>query len=108
MAWAFVILGGFFETAFAVSLKYSDGFRRLWPTVSFVVCSVISFALLTAGLRELPVGTAYAAWTGIGAVGTAAVGMIWFGDSPGLLRVGSVALIVAGVVGLNLAGSDDH
>jgi quaternary ammonium compound-resistance protein SugE len=67
-----------------------------------------AISLLTGGLRELPVGTAYAAWTGIGAVGTAAVGMIWFGDSPGLLRVGSVALIVAGVVGLNLAGSDDH
>jgi quaternary ammonium compound-resistance protein SugE len=108
VAWVYVILGGFFETAFAVSLKYSEGFGRLWPTVSFLVCSVISFALLTAGLRELPVGTAYAAWTGIGAVGTATVGMIWFGDSPAFLRIASVALIVAGVVGLNLAGSEAH
>lgn len=108
MAWVYVVLGGLFETAFAVSLKYSEGFTRLWPTVSFLVCSVISFAFLTAGLRELPVGTAYAAWTGIGAVGTAIVGMIWFGDSAAFLRVASVALIVAGVVGLNLAGSNAH
>ncbi|SFO47649.1 quaternary ammonium compound-resistance protein SugE [Pseudonocardia ammonioxydans] len=106
MAWVFVILGGLFETAFAVSLKHSEGFTRLWPTVSFLVCAVISFALLMAGLRELPVGTAYAAWTGIGAAGTAIAGMIWFGDSAAFLRVASVVLIVAGVVGLNLVGSN--
>ncbi|NMH97305.1 SMR family transporter [Pseudonocardia acidicola] len=108
MAWVFVVLGGFFETAFAVSLKYSEGFRRLWPTVSFVACAVISFAFLTAGLRDLPVGTAYAAWTGVGAVGTALAGMIWFGDPAEFVRVASVLLIVAGVVGLNLTGSSAH
>ncbi|MEV7968682.1 multidrug efflux SMR transporter [Sphaerisporangium sp. NPDC088356] len=108
MAWVFIVLGGFFETAFAVSLKFSEGLRRPWPTVSFAVCAVVSFALLTAGLRDLPVGTAYAAWTGIGAVGTAIVGMAWFGDPVELLRVLSIVLIVAGVVGLNLSGSSAH
>lgn len=105
MAWVFVSLGGLFETAFAVSLKYSAGFSRLWPTLSFVVCAVISFVLLTLALRDLPVGTAYAIWTGIGAVGTAVVGMIWLKDPATVVRLGSIVLIVAGIVGLRLAGT---
>jgi len=105
MAWVFVALGGLFETAFAVSLKYSAGFSRLWPTLSFAVCAVISFMLLTLGLRELPVGTAYAVWTGIGAVGTAVVGMVWLKDPTTVVRIGSIVLIVAGIVGLRLAGT---
>ena len=105
MAWVFVALGGLFETAFAVSLKYSDGFSRLWPTLSFAVCAVISFVLLTLGLRDLPVGTAYAVWTGTGAVGTAVVGMIWLKDPTTVVRIGSILLIVAGIVGLRLAGT---
>jgi quaternary ammonium compound-resistance protein SugE len=105
MAWVFVALGGLFETAFAVSLKYSAGFSRLWPTISFAVCAVISFVLLTLGLRDLPVGTAYAVWTGTGAVGTAVVGMIWLKDPTTAVRIGSILLIVAGIVGLRLAGT---
>lgn len=105
MAWVFVTLGGLFETAFAVSLKYSAGFSRLWPTLSFAVCAVISFVLLTLALRDLPVGTAYAIWIGIGAVGTAVVGMIWLKDSTTVVRIGSILLIVAGIVGLRLAGT---
>ena len=108
MAWALLIVGGLFETAFAVSLKYSEGFTRLWPTVSFLVCAVASFVLLTLALRDLPVGTAYAVWTGMGAVGTAVVGMIWLGDPAALVRIASILLIVSGIVGLNLAGSNGH
>ena len=108
MAWAFLILGGLFETAFAVSLKYSEGFTRLWPTVAFLVCAVVSFVLLTLALRDLPVGTAYAVWTGIGAVGTAVVGMLWLGDPAAFVRIASILLIVSGIVGLNVAGSNGH
>jgi quaternary ammonium compound-resistance protein SugE len=108
VAWAFLILGGLFETAFAVSLKYSDGFTRLWPTVSFLACAVVSFVLLTLALRDLPVGTGYAVWTGIGAVGTAVVGMMWLGDAAAFVRIASILLIVSGIVGLNLAGSNGH
>jgi quaternary ammonium compound-resistance protein SugE len=108
MAWAFLILGGLFETAFAVSLKYSEGFTRLWPTVAFLVCALVSFVLLTLALRDLPVGTAYAVWTGIGAVGTAVVGMLWLGDPAAFVRIASILLIVSGIVGLNVAGSSGH
>src|SRR3954453_18670983 len=108
MAWVLVSLGGLFETAFAVSLKYSAGFSRLWPTLSFVVCAVVSFGLLTLGLRDLPVGTAYAIWTGIGAVGTAVVGMIWLGNPAAFVRIASILLIISGIVGLNIAGSNGH
>jgi quaternary ammonium compound-resistance protein SugE len=108
MAWALLILGGLFETAFAVSLKYAEGFTRLWPTLSFIGCAVVSFVLLTAGLRELSVGTAYAVWTGVGAVGTAVVGIIWLGDSADVVRIASILLIVGGIVGLHLADSSGH
>jgi quaternary ammonium compound-resistance protein SugE len=108
MAWAFLIVGGLFETAFAVSLKYSEGFTRLWPTVSFVVCAVISFILLTLALRDLSVGTAYAVWTGVGAVGTAVFGMMWLGDPAVFVRIASILMIVGGIAGLNVAGSNAH
>ncbi|KQS71844.1 multidrug efflux SMR transporter [Modestobacter sp. Leaf380] len=108
MAWALVIVAGAFETAFAVSLKNSEGFSRLWWTVSFVVCAGISFTLLTIALRTLPVGSAYAVWTGIGAAGTAVVGMAVLGDPVGTVRILSILLIIAGVVGLNLAPSAAH
>jgi quaternary ammonium compound-resistance protein SugE len=105
MAWALVIVGGLFETVFAVCLKASDGFTRLWPTVGFVVSVTISMGLLGLGLRDLPVGTAYAVWTGIGAAGTAAVGILYFDDPATLLRISAIVLIIAGVVMLNLSGS---
>jgi quaternary ammonium compound-resistance protein SugE len=108
MAWALVIVAGFFETAFAVSLKLSEGFSRLWWTLAFLVFSGISFTLLSVGLRSLPVGSAYAVWTGIGAAGTAIVGMVLLRDPVTTLRLLSILLIVAGVVGLNLSPSSAH
>jgi quaternary ammonium compound-resistance protein SugE len=108
VAWALVIVAGLFETAFAVSLKNSEGFSRLWWTVSFIVCAAVSFTLLSIALRTLPVGSAYAVWTGIGAAGTAIVGMALLGDPVGTLRILSIVLIVSGVIGLNLAPSSAH
>lgn len=105
MAWLLVIVGGLFETAFALFLKFSDGFTRLWPTVGFAVTMVISLGLLSLGLRELPVGTAYAVWTGIGAAGTAIIGMLFMHDPVSVVRVLAISLIVGGVILLNLAGA---
>ena len=105
MAWFLVIVAGLFETAFAVSLKLSDGFSRWGWTVAFAVCAVISFSLLSIGLRSLPVGSAYAVWTGIGAAGTAILGMTILGESREPLRLVAIALIVAGVILLQLTGS---
>jgi len=104
MAWVALIAAGLFETAFAVCLKLSDGLRVLWPTVGFALSALVSFGLLTVALRDLEVGPAYAVWTGIGAAGTAAVGMLFLGDAVSALKLVSIALILAGVVGLNLAG----
>jgi quaternary ammonium compound-resistance protein SugE len=103
-----VIVAGLFETAFAVSLKLSDGFGRLGWTLSFLACAAVSFTLLSIGLRSLPVGSAYAVWTGIGAAGTAVVGMVFLRDPVTTLRLLSILLIVAGVVGLNLSPSSAH
>ena len=104
MAWVTLIAAGAFETAFAVLLKLSHGLTRLWPTVGFAVAALVSFGLLTLALRRLEVGSAYAVWTGIGAVGTAAIGMLWLGESVSLLKLVSIGLILAGVIGLNLSG----
>ena len=103
MAWALVIVAGLFETAFAVSLKLSDGFGRLWWTVSFLVCAAVSFTLLSIGLGSLPVGSAYAVWTGIGAVGTVVVGMLWFQEPATTIRMLLILTIVAAIAGLKLA-----
>ena len=102
MSWVFIVIAGLLETGFAVVLKSSEGFTRWLPSVLFVVCAVGSFALLSLGLRSLPVGPADAVWTGIGAVGTAIVGMIAFGESTEVLKLVSLALVVAGIVGLQL------
>ena len=104
MAWLIIVVAGVFETGFAVSLKLSQGITKLWPTISFAACALVSFGLLTLALRRLEVGAAYAVWTGIGAAGTAAVGMIFLGDAVSTLKLVSLALILAGVVGLNLSG----
>ena len=104
MAWVTLIGAGVFETAFAVLLKLSHGLTRPWPTVGFAVAALVSFGLLTLALRQLEVGPAYAVWTGIGAVGTAALGMLWLGESVSLLKLVSIGLILAGVIGLNLSG----
>jgi quaternary ammonium compound-resistance protein SugE len=104
MAWFIIVVAGLFETGFAVSLKLSGGLTRLWPTVSFAACALLSFGLLTIAIRRLEVGAAYAVWTGIGAAGTALAGMVLLGDSVSVLKLVSIGLILAGVIGLNLSG----
>jgi len=99
-----IVIAGFFETAFAVLLKQSESFTRLWPTIGFAVCAIISFGLLTVALRNVEVGPAYAAWTGLGTAGTAAIGMIILGETVSVLKMVSISLVLAGVVGLNLSG----
>lgn len=105
MAWVILIIAGVFEVVMALALKMSAGFSHLWWSLGFGVFAVASFGLLSYALKSLEVGTAYAVWTGIGAVGTAALGMIAMGDDVSLMKVGSIALILLGVVGLNLAGA---
>jgi quaternary ammonium compound-resistance protein SugE len=105
VAWVLVIVAGLFETGFALALKASNGFTRPVPSVLFLVCSAASFGLLATALRSLPVGSAYAVWTGIGTVGTAVVGMLLFQESTAVLRLLSIVLIVAGVVGLQVTSS---
>lgn len=105
MAWVLLVLAGVLETGFAIALKLSDGFTKpLWIAV-FAVSAAGSFGLLAIALRSLPIGTAYAVWTGIGAVGTAVLGMLIFKDPVTAGRLVSIGLIVAGVVGLNLSGA---
>lgn len=104
MAWLLVIVAGGLETGFALLLKASDGFTKLWPTIGFAVCAISSFGLLTLSLKSLDVGPAYAVWTGIGAAGTAIMGIFLYGESSSVLKLVSIALILAGVVGLNLSG----
>lgn len=102
MAWVYLMVAGLMEVGWAVGLKYSAGFTRLWPSVGTVAAMLISIGLLGLALRTLPVGTAYAIWTGIGAVGTVALGMLLFNEPATLARLGCVALIVVGMVGLKL------
>jgi quaternary ammonium compound-resistance protein SugE len=102
MAWVLLFVAGLFEVGWAVGLKASAGFTRLWPSVFTVLSMVVSLGLLGLSLRSLPLGTAYAVWTGVGAVGTVLVGVLWFGDAATAGRLACVALIVAGIVGLKL------
>ena len=105
MAWVILIVSGLLEAGWALSLKASDGLSKLWPSVAFFVLLAASMAGLMIALKTLPVGPAYAVWVGIGAVVTAIVGMIAFKDPVNVLTIGSIVLIIAGVVGLQLAGS---
>ena len=108
MAWVYLFLAGLFEIGWAIGLKYTDGFTRLWPTVLTVISMIVSLALLGLALKYLPIGTAYAVWTGIGAVGTAALGIALFGESAAAARLACIGLIVAGIVGLKLLTPDSH
>lgn len=101
-AWLVLVVAGLFEVAWAIGLKYTEGFSRLWPSVGTVTAMVVSVALLGWAMRSLPVGTAYAVWTGIGAVGTVALGIVLFGEPATAARLACVALIVSGIVGLKL------
>ena len=104
--WSALLLAGLLEVAWALGLKYSEGLTRFWPSVAMLTAIVLSFALLAMALKSVPFGTAYALWTGIGAAGTMIIGMVAFNESTDLLRVTCLALIIAGMVGLNFAS--DH
>ena len=103
MAWLILVLAGLFEVGWAIGLKYTHGFSRLWPTVGTVVAMLVSLALLGIAMKSLPVGTAYAVWVGVGAVGTVILGIILFGEPANPARLISVGLIIAGIIGLKLA-----
>ncbi|MFB9864521.1 quaternary ammonium compound efflux SMR transporter SugE [Rufibacter immobilis] len=105
-AWIYLIIAGLCEIGWAIGLKYTEGFTRLWPTVITVVIMILSFFLLAQAMRTLPVGTAYASWTGIGAVGTAILGMILFNEPRDVLRLVCIGLIIAGVLGLKFLAKE--
>ncbi|MDD5271158.1 MAG: multidrug efflux SMR transporter [Methylovulum sp.] len=102
MAWLLVFLAGGVEIVFAISLKYNEGFTRLWPSLLTAASGAISFYLLTLAIRTLPVGTAYAVWTGIGAVGVAVLGIVLFKESADWPRLLSLLLVIVGIVGLKI------
>jgi quaternary ammonium compound-resistance protein SugE len=103
MSWIILFLAGLFEVGWAIGLKYTDGFTRPLPTLLTACTMLVSLGLLGLAMKELPLGTAYAIWTGVGAVGTVIAGIILFGESMALLRLVSVALIVCGLIGLKLS-----
>lgn len=103
MAWVYLVAAGLLEVGWAIGLKYTDGFTRLVPTALTIGAMIASVALLGFALRDIPVGTGYAVWTGIGAVGTAILGIVLFAEPATAMRLASVGLIVAGIVGLKLA-----
>ena len=104
MAWTLLVIAGLFEVGWAIGLKYTEGFTRLWPSLWTVAAMIVSIVLLGLALKSIPVGTGYAVWTGIGAVGTAILGIVLLGDPATALRIGCIALIVCGIVGLKIAG----
>ena len=103
MNWMILVLAGLFEIGWAIGLKYTQGFTRLWPTVGTVLAMLISVGLLGIAMKALPVGTAYAVWVGVGAIGTALLGIVLLGEPANTGRLVSLALILAGIVGLKLA-----
>jgi quaternary ammonium compound-resistance protein SugE len=102
MAWFYLLIAGLFEVAWAIGLKYTDGFTRLFPSIWTVASMAVSFVFLSLALKTLPVGTAYAVWTGIGAVGVAILGIVLFAEPANALRLACIGLIVGGIVGLKL------
>ena len=102
MAWFILALAGLAEVGWAIGLKYTDGFSRLWPSIGTGAAMLVSLWLLGLALKSLPLGTAYAVWTGIGTIGTVILGIILFGESAAPLRLACIALIVAGIAGLKL------
>jgi quaternary ammonium compound-resistance protein SugE len=106
MAWVYLVVAGLFECGWAIGLKYTEGFSRLWPSVWTIAAMVVSFKLLSMAMRTIPVGTAYAVWTGIGAAGVALGGILLFGESRESMRILCILLIVCGVVGLKVFSAD--
>jgi quaternary ammonium compound-resistance protein SugE len=105
MSWLYLILAGCFEIGFTTFMKLSDGFSRLWPTIGFVVTALVSFLLLNQAVRTIPTGTAYAVWTGIGAFGTAVVGMIFFKEPVTAGRLFFLTTLIGSVIGLKLVST---
>ncbi len=105
MAWIILLLAGLLEVGWAVGLKYTNGFTRLWPSIGTATALIASMALLSVALRTLPLGTAYAVWTGIGTVGTAILGIVLFSEPATAMRLVCIALIVAGILGLKLVST---
>lgn len=103
MSWIILVFAGLFEVGWAVGLKYTDGFSKPLPTALTIAAMAVSLGLLGLAMKELPLGTAYAIWTGVGAVGTVIAGIILFGESMALFRLASVALIIAGLIGLKIS-----
>lgn len=103
MAWVILVVAGVLEVGWAIGLKYTEGFTRTWPTIGTIVAMVASVGLLGVAMKSLPVGTAYSVWVGVGAVGTVALGIVLFDEPANAARLVSIALIVAGIVGLKLA-----
>ena len=106
MAWVVLFVAGLLEIGWAVGLKFTEGFSRPLPSILTAICMIASLGLLGVALRSLPLGTAYAVWTGVGTVGTAAVGILWLGESASVGRLICIALIVAGIAGLKLFVAD--
>jgi quaternary ammonium compound-resistance protein SugE len=102
MAWLVLVVAGLFEVCWAIGLKYTEGFTRPWPSVWTVAAMIVSIVLLALAMKTLPVGTAYAVWTGIGAVGTVILGILLFGEPATAARLACIGLILAGIVGLKL------
>lgn len=102
MSWTYLFLAAIFEIGWAVGLEYTEGFTKLWPSIGTVIAMVVSMGLLAQSVKTLPIGTAYAVWTGIGAVGTAIAGIILFGEPRNAARLVFISLIIAGVVGLKV------
>ncbi len=105
MSWAILFLAGLLEIGWALGLKYTEGFTRFWPSIGTVVAMGLSVVLLGIAMKQIPVGTAYAVWTGIGATGTVILGIVLFGEPATALRLGCLGLIVAGIIGLKLVSS---
>lgn len=103
MAWVTLVIAGLLEVGWAIGLKYTEGFTRLWPSVGTVLAMVVSMWLLGIAMKSLPVGTAYSVWVGVGAVGTVTLGIVLLGEPANAARLVSVALIIAGIIGLKLA-----
>ncbi len=106
ISWFFLLLAGFFEICFMIALKYSQGFTKIIPSTITIIFIVFSFFSVSQAMKEIPIGTAYGVWAGIGAVGTVVCGIIFFGDSYHIVRLLSITFIIIGIIGLKLVGSD--
>ena len=106
MAWVYLMIAGLLEIGWAIGLKYADGFTKPWPSIAAVLGMIVSFYFLSLAVRTLPLGTSYAIWTGIGAVGTTVLGIVLFAEPATLSRLGCIALVLAGILGLKLTAGN--